>query len=85
MHVYVLAWYITDAVKDSISTCKACLIFSDRQQREPHIPDTQTTPWSYLSLDNFEFQGQHFIMILDISTKFFVVVLVMSLRTDCTI
>ena len=46
---------ITHAIKYSISTCKVCLTFSDRQQREPYISDAQTTPWSYLSLDNFEF------------------------------
>ena len=60
-------------------------MFSDRQQREPYVSDAQTTPWSYLSLDNFEFQGQHFIMILDISIKFFVVRPVVLLGTDCTI
>ena len=76
---------ITDAIKDSISGCKVCLTFSDRQQRKPYISDAQTSLWSRLSLDNFEFQGQYFLMILDISTKFFVVRLVSSLNTDCTI
>ena len=76
---------ITDAIKDSISDCKVCLTFSDRQQREPYISDAQTKPWSYLSLENFEFQGQYFIMIQDVSTKFFFVRLVSSLNTDCTI
>ena len=76
---------ITDVINDSISGCKVCLTFSDRQQREPYVSDAQTSPWSYLSLDNFEFWGQHFIMILDISTKFFVVRPVWSLNTDCTI
>ena len=46
---------IMDAIKDSISGCKVCLTFSDRQQREPYISDTQTSPWSHLSLDNFKF------------------------------
>ena len=76
---------ITDAIKDSISGCKFCLMFSDRQQREPYISDAQTSPWSHLSFDNFKFRGQYFLMILDISTKFFVVRLVSSLNTDCTI
>ena len=39
----------------------------------------------HLSLDYFDFQGQHFIMVLDISTKFFVVRPVPSLGTDATI
>ena len=76
---------ITNVIKDSISSCKVCLTFSDSQQREPYVSDIQTRPWSYLSLDNFEFQGQHFIMILDVSTKFFVVRPVSSLNTNCTI
>ena len=76
---------ITDAIKDSISACKVCLTFSDKQQHEPYSADTITRPWSYLSLDNFEFQGQHYIMILDISTKFIVVRMVQSLSMNCTI
>ena len=76
---------ITDAIKDSVSACKPCLTFSSKQQHEPYVSDTVTQPWSDLSLDNFEFQGQHFIMVLDISTKFFVVRPVSSLGTDCTI
>ena len=76
---------IMDVIKDSISGCKVCLTFSDRQQREPYISDAQTSPWSHLSLDNFKSWGQYFLMILDISTKFFVVRPVSSLNTDCTI
>ena len=76
---------ITDAIKDSVSVCKVCLTFSDRQQRESYISDAVTQPWTSLSLDNFEFQGQHYIMILDISTKFFVVRPVTSLNINCTI
>ena len=76
---------IMDAIKDSISGCKVCLTFSDRQQREPYISDAQTSPWSHLSLDNFKFRGQYFLMILGISTKFFVVRPVCSLNTDRTI
>ena len=76
---------ITDAIKDSISAFKVCLTFSDKQQCEPYSADTVTRLWSYLSLDNFEFQGQHYIMILDMSTKFIVVRMVQSLSTNCTI
>ena len=76
---------ITDATKDSISACKVCLTFSEKQQCEPYSADTITRPWSYLSLDNFEFQGQHYIMILDVLTKFIVVRMVQSLSTNCTI
>ena len=73
---------ITESIKDLISACKICLTFSDKQQHEPYSADTVTRPWSYLSLDNFEFQGQHYIMM---STKFTVVRTVESLSTNCTI
>ena len=76
---------ITDAIKDSISACKAYLTHSDRNQCEPYVSDPVTKPWSHLSLDNFEFCGQHFLLVLDISTKFFVVRPVPSLGTDATI
>ena len=54
---------ITDAIKDSVSACKPCLTYSSKQQHEPYVSDVVTQPWTNLSLDNFEFQGQHFIMI----------------------
>ena len=75
---------ITNDIKDSISACKVCLAFSDKQQREPHNSDTVTGPWSHLSLDNFEFQGQHFLVILDVATMFFIVRTVSSLNMNCT-
>ena len=76
---------ITDAIKDLISACKVCLTSSDKQQHEPYSADTVTKLWSYLSLNNFEFQGQHYIMILNMLTKFIVVRKVQSLSTNCTI
>ena len=46
---------IMDAIKDSISGCKVCLTFPDRQQREAYISDGQTSLWSHLPLDNSKF------------------------------
>ena len=60
-------------------------MFSDKQQREQYNSDTVTRLWSHLSLNNFEFQGQHFLMILDAATKFFIVRMVSSLNMNCTI
>ena len=76
---------ITDSIKKSISACKVCLMHSDRNQREPYVSDATVKPWSHISLDNFEYRGQHFLMVLDISTKFFVVRPVSSLNTDHTV
>ena len=64
---------VTVNIKNAISACKSCLTFSDKQQKEPVISDPVTTPWTHLSLDNFDFQGQHFLMVLDTATKCFIV------------
>ena len=76
---------ITDDIKESISACKACLTYATKQQREPYADDAQVKPWTLLSLDNFEFQGQYFIMVLDTATKFIIVRPVHLLNTDATI
>ena len=64
---------VTDDIKESVSACKPCLTFATKQQREPYAVDAQVKPWTLISLDNFDFQGTHFIMVLDVATKFFVV------------
>ena len=57
-----------------LSTCSSCATFQDKQQKEPHQTlDTNTTPWSDISLDNFEFKGNKYLMILDTCTKFMIV------------
>ena len=73
---------IMESIKESISACKVFLTHSDRNQREPYVSDAIMKPWSHISLDNFEYKGQHFLMVLDISTKFFVVRPVSSLNAD---
>ena len=76
---------ITDDIKESLSVCKACLTYATKQQRKPYAADAQMKPWTLLLLDNFEFQSQYYIMVLDTATKFFVVRPVHLLNTDATI
>ena len=76
---------VTDDIKESISVCKPCLAYATKQQREPYAADAKVKLWTLLLLDNFEFQGQYFIMVLDTATKFIVVRPVHSLNTDATI
>ena len=64
---------VTDDIKESISVCKACLTYATKQQREPYAADAQVKLWTLLSLDNFEYQSQYYIMVLDTTAKFFVV------------
>ena len=65
--------------------CKTCLTYSDRNQCEPYVSDTVTKPLSHLSLDNFDFQGLHYLMVLDTATKFCIVWSVHSLNTETMI
>ena len=76
---------ITDDIRASISECKLCLTYSTKQQREPYAFDAQVKPWTLISLDNFEFQGNFYLMLLDVATKFVVVRPIQSLNTDKTI
>ena len=59
---------VTDDIKESVSACKPCLMFATKQQREPYAVDAQVKPWTLTSLGNFDFQGAHFIMVLDVAT-----------------
>ena len=76
---------ITDDIKSSISACKLCLTYSTKQQHEPYAVDAQVKPWMLISLDNFEFQGMFYLMLLDVATKFVIVRPVQSLNTEATI
>ena len=76
---------ITDDLNVSISACKPCLTYSTKQQHEPYAANTQVKPWTLISLDNFEFQGMFYLMLLDVATKFVIVRPVYSLNTNATI
>ena len=64
---------VIDDIKESVSACKPCLTCATKQQGEPYAVDAQVKLWILLSLDNFEFQSQYFIMVLNTATKSFVV------------
>ena len=76
---------ITDDIKSSISACKLCLTYSTKQQCKPCAVDAQVKPWTLISLDNFEFGGMFYLMLLDVATKFVIVRPVQSLNTEATI
>ena len=75
---------ITDDVKASISAHKPCLTYLTKQQHEPYAVDAQMKPWTLISLDNFEFRGMFYLMLLDVATKFVIVRPVQSLNTEAT-
>ena len=61
-------------ITNFLSTCSSCAKYQDKQQKEPYQTlDTNMTPWSNISLDNFEFKGNKYLMILDTCTKFMII------------
>ena len=74
MLVLVVFWPDTGKdITNFLSTCSSFAKYQDKQQKEPYQTlDTNTTPWSNISLDNFEFKGNKYLMILDTCTKIMV-------------
>ena len=57
-----------------VSACPACMKYASRNSSEPLINDITTTkPWQALGIDNFEWQGQKYLIILDRFSCFVVV------------
>ena len=49
-----------------VSACPACMKYASRNSSEPLINDIAAAkPWQALSIDNFEWQGQKYLIILD--------------------
>ena len=65
---------ITNEISAYLAGCHACAKFQDKQQKEPHSADVASTkPWTHLAMDNFEYQGQLYLLLVDRFTKFAVV------------
>ena len=45
----------------------------DKQPTESIVSDPELKLWTSLSIDNFEYKGRHYLIILDRCTKFVVV------------
>lgn len=59
-------------VKDYISKCDICNTFRDEQQKEPLVPhDIPTRAWCTVSVDLFEFDNKHFIVVSDHYSNYF--------------
>ena len=76
---------ITNDVKKLLSQCKACVQHQDKQPNESIVSDPELRPWTSLSIDNFEYKGIHYLIILDRCTKFVVVKHVHSYDVGTTV
>ena len=76
---------ITNAVKALLSQCRVCVQHQDKQPSESIVSDPKLKPWTSLSINNFEYKGRHYPIILDRCTKFVVVKHVHSYDAGTTV
>ena len=76
---------ITNDIKKLLSQCRACAQHQDKQPNESIISEPELKPWTSLSIDNFEYKGRHYLIILDRCTKFVVVKHVHSYDAGITV
>ena len=76
---------ITNDIKKLLSQCRVCAQHQDKQPNESIISEPELKPWTSLSIDNFEYKGRHYLIILDRCTKFVVVKHVHSYDAGTTV
>ena len=65
---------MTKDITQLISSCSACMKHASRNSSEPLINNIAATKsWQALSIDNFEWLGQKYLIILDYFSRFFIV------------
>ena len=72
-------------MKTLLSQCRACAQHQDKQPTESIVSDPELKLWTSLSIDNFEYKGRHYLIILDRCTKFVVVKCINSYDTGTTV
>ena len=73
-------------ITDLISACPACMKYAAKNCAEPPINDLAATkPWQALSIDNFEWKGHKYLIILDRFSHFVVVKSLDRIDTATTI
>ena len=60
-------------IEKFLSTCRVCMMHKIKQSPEPLECDIPSSPWSSLTLDNFEYKGTLYLIIDDRFSRFIVV------------
>ena len=77
---------LTKDTNELISACPACIKYAARNYAEPLINDLAATkPWQALSIDNFEWKGHKYLIILDCFSHFVAVKSLDKIDTSTTI
>ena len=58
------------SIKKFLSTCRACMMHKMKQGPEPLEHDIPSSPWSSLTLNNFEYKGSLYLIIYDRFSRF---------------
>ena len=84
---YSIFWSgLTKNITDLISACLACVKYAAKNCAEPLINDLAATkPWQALSIDNFEWKGHKYLIILDHFYDFVVVKILDKIDAATTI
>ena len=54
-----------------LSECHPCATFQEKQPTESLLNDpVSTKPWNALAMDNFDFNGKHYLIVVDCFSKF---------------
>ena len=61
-------------IEAHLSECHPCATFQEKQPKETLLNDLMSNvPWKSLVMDNFDFNGRHYLIIIDHFSKFVVV------------
>ena len=61
-------------IEAHLSECHPCATFQEKQPTESLLNDpVSTKPWNALTMDNFDFNSKHYLIVVDCFSKFVVV------------
>ena len=77
---------ITEDIEKETTTCPVCNSTKPHQQKEPlKIHPVPTLPWSTVATDIFEWNGQHYFVIVDSCSGWFEIDLLHDLTANTVI
>ena len=61
-------------IEAHLSECCPCATFQEKQPKETLLNDpVSNVPWKSLAMDNFDFNGKHYLIVVDRFSKFVIV------------
>ena len=77
---------INQDIESHLLECHPCAIFQEKQPKETLLNDPiSSKPWNALAMDNFDFSGKHYLIVVDRFRKLVVVKCSKDLTSGTTI